>query len=563
MDEKDAKILERGVPGSAVGASVRTTQRSLPRTPQAIATAATYEVCGPSDTYFHDPKSLSKGGPSSAVPRVLPTTTKEQGAATSTVEDLAQNMRRVLIGEQDQTVRVITNPTTQVETRVQSHPARDITDPELLRRGVSSVAKLLETPGDAEVLFESYRKRSQPRRFFKLGRVFMVLWAEPANGDANTLLTYPGRAPGTTLGRYGEPVYSSVRRFVVIREAETYCSALPISTYHGRGVAKPGTKKSEHAIIYTGKQAPDPRPDERPSRAEGAHAGMRSLAIRIETDSPVDKLDPMSRINFGAVYTIQHNIKVKPYGQVHESSRENLLMQFLSVWNRQLHTADPTEPVKSKTASSGQKVLDPELENAAIRRLMATGLSELEARESLRRRVGDLLVAQGRSRADDPTESGLSDSDSANRSPIHGKPGNNSPRNAGDPVFRHIAGSSQSKKDSRSAQKSPMSSSRSIEFAKVEAMNALMRNGNSPAEARQNVDAIFGAQSGTVGSAKVPYGPDKATHVSNISRPSVRRGELGTDMDLTGHEDHSDTEESDEEELSISEDDAASDDDAQ
>lgn len=94
-------------------------------------------------------------------------------------------------------------------------PAQDNRNPELLRPGRSHEGMLLQTTGDAEPLFSSYKIRSEPRKFFKIGTVFLVLWAEPAGGNATTFST------GTTVGQYGERVYSSVRRFVVIREGGT------------------------------------------------------------------------------------------------------------------------------------------------------------------------------------------------------------------------------------------------------------------------------------------------------------------------------------------------------
>ena len=94
-----------------------------------------------------------------------------------------------------------------------------------------------------------------------------MLWVEPA-GESRTLVTHieQGQRMGTREGRYGEMVFSKVRRFVVIREAFNYCSALPITTYGKQVVGKPGVTKSEHTIIYTGKKAPDPVPAEDPQR---------------------------------------------------------------------------------------------------------------------------------------------------------------------------------------------------------------------------------------------------------------------------------------------------------
>ncbi|KAK3656385.1 hypothetical protein LTR56_003087 [Elasticomyces elasticus] len=131
-------------------------------------------------------------------------------------------------------------------------------------------------------------------------------------------------------GMFGNAVYSKVRRFVVVREAEHFCSALPITNYGSRGVSKVGTKKSEHSIIHTGRLPPQPTPGERPSRGED---GMRSRAIRVVPDGPDNQLDAMSRLDYAKVHTIQHNIKVAPVGIVHPDSRAALVSQFQEVWS--------------------------------------------------------------------------------------------------------------------------------------------------------------------------------------------------------------------------------------
>lgn len=60
---------------------------------------------------------------------------------------------------------------------------------------------------------------------------------------------------------------------------------------------------------------------------------MRPIAIRVNSDEPIDKLQARSRIDFGKVFTIQHNVKVKSFGQVHPDSMAALQSQFLSVWH--------------------------------------------------------------------------------------------------------------------------------------------------------------------------------------------------------------------------------------
>ena len=239
-----------------------------------------------------------------------------------------------------------------VRTRYSTGPADRITDPALFEGGVRAYRMLINTQneGDTEEiterLFTTFKVRDQPRRFFTRGKVFLVLWVEPA-GESRTMVT--DQARGTTTGRYGEAVYSKVRRFVVIREGANYCSALPIATYGRQGVGKHGVVKSEHAIIYTGRTPPEPMEAERPKRAE---QGMRPEAIRIDPDNPEDKLDPRSRIDFGKVHTIQHNIKVRNYGQVHPRSMSALLHQFGNIFGASAQPVAQPAPATSTGARS-------------------------------------------------------------------------------------------------------------------------------------------------------------------------------------------------------------------
>jgi hypothetical protein len=102
----------------------------------------------------------------------------------------------------------------------------------------------------------------------------------------------------------------------------------PIQTYGWQGVSKPGVIKANHAIIYTGEEEPDPRPDEQPGEGE---AGMLK-AIRVQARSQRDVLSPVSRVNFSKIYTIEHNVKVYDFGNVDKSFLYLLTHQFEQNW---------------------------------------------------------------------------------------------------------------------------------------------------------------------------------------------------------------------------------------
>jgi hypothetical protein len=103
-------------------------------------------------------------------------------------------------------------------------------------------------------------------------------------------------------------------------------------TYGGQGCGKSGIIKWQHAIIYTGKDEPAPRDNERP--AEGEYSMM--APIRVRPASKQGKLDPLSRINFGKIYTVEHNVKAYNFGDVHEDFIKTLKVQWKYVLDRDM-----------------------------------------------------------------------------------------------------------------------------------------------------------------------------------------------------------------------------------
>lgn len=102
----------------------------------------------------------------------------------------------------------------------------------------------------------------------------------------------------------------------------------PIQTYTGRGVSKPGVEKHHHAIIFTGKKEPKAKPEESPRQGE---YGMRS-SIKAKANHQGDKMDPMSRLNFAKIHTVEHNVKVYDFGKVDDADLHKLTSTFRLVW---------------------------------------------------------------------------------------------------------------------------------------------------------------------------------------------------------------------------------------
>ena len=130
-----------------------------------------------------------------------------------------------------------------------------------------------------------------------------------------------------------------------------------VSTHSGRG--SPQGNKNEHGIIFTGKTAPAPQ-NER---------GMQEKAIRVNPDDKGAVLDPKSRINYGKVYNIEHNVKVKNFGSLSPEYLAALIEQFMAVFTSKIRVAAvPTSTpldrenrpdMTGKGPRSKQEFLDP------------------------------------------------------------------------------------------------------------------------------------------------------------------------------------------------------------
>lgn len=123
---------------------------------------------------------------------------------------------------------------------------------------------------------------------------------------------------------FQKPFHVKIRWFVVIREGPSYCSCLPINTYGEQGVAKSHVVKGEHSVIYSG---PKPPRILRSEHARYGESGMLS-PLRVQPRQRGDRLNDLSRINYGKIYTVEHNVKVYEFGDVHKGSLKRLIKNF-------------------------------------------------------------------------------------------------------------------------------------------------------------------------------------------------------------------------------------------
>jgi hypothetical protein len=94
-------------------------------------------------------------------------------------------------------------------------------------------------------------------------------------------------------------------------------------------VAKRGVIKNQHAIAYTRKNEPAPEKKEKPRKPKEQPMlpGIRVLPKKRHL-----KLHRMARIDFSRIYTVEHNVKVFDFGNVHKDHLHRLITQWIRVF---------------------------------------------------------------------------------------------------------------------------------------------------------------------------------------------------------------------------------------
>lgn len=186
------------------------------------------------------------------------------------------------------------------------------------RDSFQSEIEIRGTEGEAETLDPRYRQPRHPGQFFVVGKVFAVLWHENV-GRSNQ---EPGpdvkfvrtiQTDNSTIGRYGERIFSHIRRMVVVRRRYGYCWCVAINTYSGKGVSgkrRANVEDRSHTIVHDSTKPPQ------------YVAGEKKIVkepIAVIMTSP-ETLHVASRLNYAKVHTVEHNVKVMDVGMVHPES---------------------------------------------------------------------------------------------------------------------------------------------------------------------------------------------------------------------------------------------------
>lgn len=174
---------------------------------------------------------------------------------------------------------------------------------------------------ETQQLSSSYRVRENAATFFIPGRVFSILWHEPAGQSLKTSQTLKELAKpadgymqarlnrNTTVGVMGQTVFSHIRRMIVVRSRPAYCWCISIGTYGGQGLKKRGLKQRDrdaHAIVYDSLSKSQYLPNE-------PETSKKSIAIKLK---PGQSLSRASRVHYGKPSTVEYNTPVQDVGMV-------------------------------------------------------------------------------------------------------------------------------------------------------------------------------------------------------------------------------------------------------
>jgi len=204
----------------------------------------------------------------------------------------------------------------EVATRWQSHKLRGV-------QGDRRIAPIRD-PSQLDPLYKV--RNLDYKDFFKPGKVFSTLWTTPFSGTTNqSIATNDSESQfisNVTYIIFGEKVHSKIRRFVVARQAKDKlsCTCIPITTYSKQGGGKSGIYLDDHGLIFSSKKLPRDLD------------GIKKKPLKVILSPDGEELFNPSLVDYGRVYTVDCNVKVKEVGDVDHDSKKYLKKYFLNTF---------------------------------------------------------------------------------------------------------------------------------------------------------------------------------------------------------------------------------------
>lgn len=294
-------------------------QQQVPSPRHPIPTSATaLTVDGAPSVGMHSTRS-------SSIPSIVP----EVGSGVaSTIESVRPRpvVRKGSFAPSD----LDTQPGTELQDRSGRNPKRFVGPISEVGRNLSKTQQFAyETFSKAFVV---YQGEMNIDRVFGKGSVIAVFWHEnyglnlPSKMKGKVVMPTPGRkGPGfVSQVSNGEIVYSHVRRFIVVNQRQGFSTAIPISTYGGRGLSSRAesineTEQLAHTIVYAHGTTP--------IRLEREPVFTKE-PICIQLTARDERLSESSRLYYAKPQSIDHNIKVKHIGHVIKRDVGELMLTY-------------------------------------------------------------------------------------------------------------------------------------------------------------------------------------------------------------------------------------------
>jgi hypothetical protein len=111
-----------------------------------------------------------------------------------------------------------------------------------------------------------------------------------------------------------------------------------IRAYDRHGESARDIIKKNHAVIFTGRRTPDPK--------HGEHGMLPPIRVKLRRRG--DALDEMSRLDYGKVFTVEHNVKVYEIGMVDPIYKNRLELEFRHIFLQEPRSSFPLTELESK-----------------------------------------------------------------------------------------------------------------------------------------------------------------------------------------------------------------------
>ncbi|KAL9122284.1 MAG: hypothetical protein Q9187_001161 [Circinaria calcarea] len=184
----------------------------------------------------------------------------------------------------------------------------------------------------------AYTVCKYPETFFLVGQVFAIIddW-DLFHSKRGTIYPLPIAHSEMEYSRYAG--LSIIRRYVVVQEGMHGALCIGIHTYSNQGcIFEPD--QDLHAIIHTSSESPptvtrvnavyNSNAPYRGKIAKLNESGMVKNPVRMTVDHVSLALHPASRLHFGRVYHIEHDVRVKSLGVIHVDSIGDFIEYYKS-----------------------------------------------------------------------------------------------------------------------------------------------------------------------------------------------------------------------------------------